>query len=708
MSRFLWNHLKGFRGLAALAVGLTFLAVGTDLLATFPFKFMLDKVIHHQEPSVPLVGGLLDHLDGLGSRTGLQDSETHTQLGVIAFSMLLLAVLGAVGALVSYLQLLIASFVGLRLSERLRNRLFAHLERLPLEWHGRQRTGDLVQRLTGNVADIEKLVTDGLVDLLGGILTLVGIVVVMLSINWQFTLLTMSVMPPLFAVVVLYTGSIKRASKKTSKATGQVAEIASEDLGAITELKAFTLEQRAATHFGEFVQRQRRHGFRAGRKQAEFAPLVLVLVAFSNVVLISVGAWIAAGHGHSFGFLGLTVPAGSITVGGLTIFLLYSKRLYQPMRDLSKLANLASSAGSGAERIQEVLDVPLEKGEPRVAYAGPERLRGEIDFRGVVFGYDDRRPVLVDVELNIAAGRRVALVGLSGSGKTTLVKLVPRFYDVWGGSIAIDGVDVRDIPLDQLRSNVSLVLQDSVLFEGTIRENIALGRPDATDDQIIDAARKAYVHDMIAALPDGYESRVREQGKNFSGGQRQRLAIARAILRDAPILILDEPTASLDVEAEGEVMRALDTLVAGRTVLMISHRLSTLGQVDEIIVLDNGRIVEQGSYRELKAYGGVFARLLEEQSRYSADRASDAPPVVEQPAPPVVRRRPVVPALDMAGSATILTLPIHPPAEPVASAGLAPWQRLLQGQASAASTDITDVNAPSYRFRRPANRHSAR
>ena len=217
-------------------------------------------------------------------------------------------------------------------------------------------------------------------------------------------------------------------------------------------------------------------------------------------------------------------------------------------------------------------------------------------------------------------GRRVALVGLSGSGKTTLAKLIPRFYDIWDGTISIDGVDTRNYPLETLRRNVSLVLQDSVLFEGTIRENIALGRDDAGDEEIITAARLAYIHDHIAALPNGYASQVREQGKNFSSGQRQRLAIARAILRDAPILILDEPTANLDVEAEGEVMRAIDRLVVGRTVLMISHRLSTLGNVDEIVVLQKGRIVERGTYSTLRAARGVFAGLLDEQSRYSAER----------------------------------------------------------------------------------------
>jgi ABC-type glutathione transport system ATPase component len=295
------------------------------------------------------------------------------------------------------------------------------------------------------------------------------------------------------------------------------------------------------------------------------------------------------------------------------------------MRDLSKLTNLASAAASGADRIQEVLDQAPEVADyqKNAPYNGPQKLRGAITFENVAFGYTKEYFVLKGINLHIPAGRKVALVGLSGGGKTTLVKLIPRFYEIQQGSVKIDGYDNRMYPLGVLRQNVSMVLQDSVLFEGTIRENIAIGKPGASEQEITEAAKKAQMHETIIGLPDGYDTAVREQGKNFSGGQRQRLAIARAILRDAPILILDEPTASLDVEAEAEVMHALDTLIVGRTVLMISHRLSTLGNVEEIIVLKDGRIVEQGSYKDLKRRGGVFATLLEEQNRYNAERTGD-------------------------------------------------------------------------------------
>ena len=654
--RFLITHLRGQRLRVTVAVAMTFGLVATDILSAFPLKFILDKVAHHQDPTFPLAGGLLGHLDSIGGRDELLSTEVHTQMSVILFSGVMFLALSVLNALMSHFQLRIAASTAQNLGRRLRTTVFAHLERLPLDWHGRQRTGDLVQRITGNVADIEKLVTDGLVDLLSGVLTLVGIVVVMALLSWQFTVVSMVIAPPLFIIVVRYTLAIKKAAKHTAKAAGQVAEVASEDLTAIAEVKGFTLEEREEENFANHAERQRAAGARGGRLQSEFSPLVVTLLAIGNAALITVGGWIAAGHGHRFGLGFLTVPEGAVTIGSLTVFLAYSKLLYQPMKNLSKLMNLTSSAASGAERLQEILDEIPEMVEPVRVYRGGERLRGEVTLRDVVFGYEGGEQVLKGVDLHVPAGRRIALVGLSGSGKTTLVKLIPRFFEAWAGEVLVDGVDVEDYPLDLLRDNISLVLQESVLFEGTVRENIALGRPYATDEEVAEAARKAHIHDTIMALPGAYDARVREGGKNFSGGQRQRLAIARAILRDAPILILDEPTASLDVEAEAEVMRALQTLVRGRTVLMISHRLSTLGSVDEIVVLDQGRIVEQGSYAALRRGGGVFARMLEEQNRFSAGAGRDRTGV-----------HTAVPAGGADSSQTRI-LP-HPPA----------WRRLIEG-----------------------------
>ena len=614
--RFLSNQLRGYRLLLLLSMGMAVIQVTTEILAAFPLKFILDKVVDHIEPGWPWAN-LISLFDSLGTKQGLTSTEVHPLIAVIAFCSAMIITLAVFGALASYVQLYTATLVGQNVSAKLRRTTFEHILRLPLDWHGQKKSGDLVQRITGNVADVEKLIIDGLVDLLAGFLTLVGMVWVLLSLNSGFTLLSIGIIPALFVVVWSYTKRIKTAAKSAANAAGLVAGVATEDIRAIAEVKAFTLEDREAAHFQTYVQRYRASAVQAGRMQAEFRPLVAFVLAVSLFTVVGVGSFVATGH--TFQLWLLTIGAGTLTLGTLTVFLHYLKQLYQPMRDLSKLMYLATNAMAGAARIQEVLDQPVEVVPGPTIVLRTGRLRGALRYEDAVFGYIPELPVIRGVNLAVEPGQKLALVGLSGSGKTTLVKLIPRFHDLWSGKILVDGVENRDYPLAELRNSVSFVLQDSVLFEGTIRDNIALGRPDATDRQIIQAAREAHIHETILGLPGGYDAYVREQGKNLSSGQRQRLAIARAMLRDTPILILDEPTASLDVEAEGEVMRALDRLVHGRTVIMISHRLSTLGHVDEIAVLDGGVVLERGDYATLKASNGKFAWLLEEQRRFSPE-----------------------------------------------------------------------------------------
>src|SRR5579859_2622315 len=611
MVKFLFRNLKGYRFLVVLALTMAFTQVLAALFTSFPLKFILDKIAPPAgkspiDPDVafPFLGGLLNFFDHLGGGR-IPPGQHHSVIGVILFSATAIIVLGVINAILQYTELFLVSYIAQNLTARLRKQLFGHLERLSLDWHGKQKKGDLVQRITGNIADIEKLVTDGMVDLLTGFLTIVGVIIIMLLVNAEFTVLSLVILPALILVVFGYTKGIKAASKKASKAAGQVASVATEDIGNITVLKAFTLEDREAMRFQKYVGKNREAGLRAGGLQAQFTPIVAILVAIGTAIIVGVGSSVASGQ--TFNFLFLHIAGGAVGFGTLTVFLSFLGQLYQPLRDLSKLTNIATAAGAGAERIQEVLDAAPEVVDTEAKYYGPTQLKGDIQFDNVIFSYSPNRPVLKGINLHIPAGKRVALVGLSGGGKTTLVKLISRFYEIQDGSVRIDGVDNRKYPLGILRQNVSMVLQDNVLFEGTIRENIEIGKPGASMEEIIEAAKRAYVHDTIMSMPDGYETEVREQGKNFSGGQRQRLAIARAVLRNGPILILDEPTAALDVEAEAEVMHALDTLVKGRTVLMISHRLSTLGNVDEIIVLKDGRIVEQGTFKELKRKGGIFS-----------------------------------------------------------------------------------------------------
>ncbi len=645
--KFLYRNLKGYRFLVVIAILMIIIQVGSDILSAYSIKLIVSKVSNQgNDPACqfPFLDGPLSLFDSPMFDPSLQPatpgqpqkpppispcplsvaqgvSTHHTVIGVIIFSLIMLIVFSTLSAVLGYIELFLASTIAQNLTSRLRRQLFEHLQRLSLDWHGKQKKGDLVQRVTGNITDIEKLVTDGLVDLLAGSFLIAGLAIIMFSTNWQYALLSLAIVPALSMIVLTYTKSIKAASKKAAKAEGQVANVATEDIGALTVVKVFTREDREAMRFGKYVGKKREAGLRASGLQAQFTPIVAILVALGTALVVGVGAYVAASNTFNVGFF--TIQADAVDIGTLVVFLTYLKMFYQPIRDLSKLTNLASSAASGAERIQEVLDQAPEVTENTAPYYGPQKFKGEIQFENVVFGYTPERPILKGINLHIPAGRKVALVGLSGGGKTTLVKLIPRFYQIQQGSVKIDGADNRLYPLSVLRQNVSMVLQDSVLFEGTIRENIEIGRPGASMEEIVEAAKQAHIHDTIMDMPDKYDTMVREQGKNFSGGQRQRLAIARAILRDAPILILDEPTASLDVEAEAEVMRALDQLVVNRTVLMISHRLSTLGSVDEIIVLKDGRIIEQGTFKELKRSNGVFAGLLDEQNRYNVEREGE-------------------------------------------------------------------------------------
>jgi ATP-binding cassette subfamily B protein len=615
---FLFQNLKGERFWVVLAALLTIIQVGSELLLAFPLKLILDKVISHKNPSIPIAEGTLTFLDQFGTSTNLKPGEVHTQLSVILFSVGLLIILSLINSVVTYIQNSIASIVGKNLTARLRKQLFDQLQRLTLDWHNRQKKGDIVQRIIGDVASLERLITDGLIEFVSGILTVVGITVLVVLLSLQFTLLFLVVVPILFVIVYTYLRRISLAVRKAVMAASDVANVATEDVAAITLIKGFAIEDRESMRFTHYVSQVRDDSVSAGELQAQITPIVTFLLSFATAVIIGIGTFVATGNTFTLGFF--TIPANAITIGTLTIFLTYLSKLYAPVRSVSRLANLGITAATGAERIQEVFDQMPEVSETTAPYSGPMRLKGEICCQSVVFGYTLDRPVLAGIDLRIPAGRKIGIVGLSGGGKTTLIKLLPRFYEIQQGSITIDGLDHRLYPLTVLRQNISLVLQESILFEGTIRDNIALGRPDATDEEIMDAARKAYIHNTIMTLPDGYNTQVREQGMNFSGGQRQRLAIARAILRDAPILILDEPTASLDVEAEVEVTRALDQLVVGRTVLVVSHRLSTLGNVDEIIVLKDGRITERGTFQELKRLGGLFSGFLAEQNRYNLDR----------------------------------------------------------------------------------------
>jgi ATP-binding cassette subfamily B protein len=610
--RFLFRNLAGYRFLVVIAIIMTIAQVGADILSAYPLKYIVDKLKDHTDPNFTGAGPLLTFFERFGDHT----------TAVIMLSIAIMLVLGMVSGVMSLVEISLATFIAKNLTARLSKRLFDHLQRLPVEWHSKNEQGDLVQRITGNMADIDKFVADGMVEAFGGVLTFIGVIVFMwYTTNLSFTLLSVAILPLLIAIGFKYTGRIKAATKKEKKAEGQVAGVANETMSKIMEIKAFTLERFIYGHFTARADEKLQAGRRAGGLQAQFTPLVNVMLVLGTAMIVGIGALVInSPKGITLGFI--NIPRTVITVGTLVALIPLLTKLYQPIKDFSKLPIIATSASSAAERIQEVLDGKIEALEIPDDYRGPHRLMGNITYEDIFFCYSfPGPPILKGITLNIKAGEKVALVGLSGSGKTTLTNLLPRFYEVppgWG-KLQIDGVDISKYPLTVVRENISVVLQESILFDGTIRENIKIGRPQASDAEMCRAAEQACIHDTIMKKPNGYDERIINQGKNLSGGQRQRIAIARAILRDAPIIIMDEPTASLDVEAEAEVMRALDGLAEGRTVLMITHRLSTVGKVDKIVVLKDGRIAEQGTYSELKKKEGVFANLLKVQNVYDMD-----------------------------------------------------------------------------------------
>src|SRR5437870_570801 len=426
--KFLFRNMKGLRGLVLLAVIITVLQVSSDIFAAFPLKFIPSKVQNiGNDPKclfpfldpieslfdIPQIDPSLQPDPNLPpnpppeAQCPVNPNDVHAQIvlvshstvGVIVFSVLMLVIFGLLSALLAFLDLYLAAYIGQHLTARLRNQLFDHLQRLSLDWHGKQKKGDLVQRVTGNIADIEKLVTDGLVDLLAGVLTLVGVVSVMLSISPLYTLISLAIAPALFMIVLGYTKNIKAAAKQAAKATGQVSDVATEDINALTVIKVFTREEKEAIRFGGFVDKNRRAGLRAGGLQAQFTPIVSFLVILGTATVIGVGGFVAAGNEFHIGFI--TIPPFNVDIGTLVLFLIFLRLLYQPFRDLSKLTTLAGSAASGIERIEEVLDQAPEVVDSQAPYYGPTKLRGEVSFDNVIFGYVPGRPVLKGINLQI-------------------------------------------------------------------------------------------------------------------------------------------------------------------------------------------------------------------------------------------------------------------------------------------------------------------
>lgn len=493
----------------------------------------------------------------------------------------------------SFGQEYLMSYVAQRVIFDLRSRLWRHLSRLSLSFFTKEKGGDIISRLTNDISLIEQTLTYAVVDFVIRAVTVIGIIAFIFYINWELSLISISLLPLTAFLIEKYSKKMRRLGRQIQDSLSSLTSIISEVIGAIKVVKAFATSDKEVERFEEANIRSLKASLKGAKLRAMLSPTVEMVAAASTIFLLWYG--------------GRKVIEGRLTPGELVAFLGYVAMIVTPLKGLSTVFSRLQQALAAADRIFEFMEIPPEVSEDVNAIDMPD-IKGEVEFRCVSFSYDEE-PILKEINLKVKPGEIVGVVGPSGSGKTTLVDLIPRFYDPTKGAILIDGIDIRKVKLDSLRRQIGIVSQETVLFATTIRENIAYGKPDATLEEIVEAAKVANAHDFIMKLPNGYDTMVGERGVTLSGGERQRIAIARAILGNPKILIFDEATSALDSESERLVQEALERVMKGKTTFFVAHRLSTLRCADRIVVLNDGRIVEEGSHEELLKKRGLYWRL---------------------------------------------------------------------------------------------------
>ena len=516
-------------------------------------------------------------------------------LALIAKLALVTLAIYVLRAFMQFVRSYAAHVAGWHVVADVRNEIYRHLQRLSLRFYEDKQTGQLMSRTVNDSDLLEQLVAHAIPDVMVNILMLIGVTAVLVSMSWPLALMSMIPIPFIILAMRGFGRFVRPAFRQRQVQLGELNAALNDNISGIREIQAFTREDSEADRIWGRIARYRDSLLRALRLMAVFHPSIEFAASLGTVVLIYFGGKLVLNH---------TLP-----VADLVAYFLYLGLLYQPVQALGNVWESIQQAMAGADRIAELLEQEPDVAERTDAVEFPGRAKGAIRFQNVSFKYAVGDVVLQNIDLDVGPGSVVALVGPTGVGKTTLSMLIPRFYDVTEGSITLDGHDVRDLTLESLRQQTSIVLQEVFLFHGTVRENILFGRPGATDEKMIEAARVANAHDFISELSDGYNTMIGERGVKLSGGQRQRLAIARAVLKDAPILILDEATSSVDTETELLIQQALERLMRSRTTVVIAHRLSTIRKADQIVVLQDGRIVERGAHEELMASGGLYQYL---------------------------------------------------------------------------------------------------
>jgi ABC-type multidrug transport system fused ATPase/permease subunit len=589
MVRLMRDLLRPYRRVLVLILAMMLVQTAMTLAAPWPLKIVIDNVAIHPKSLpqwmadwlLPIVGGESSNLTTLRLRIALL-------AGIITL------VIAVVSGVASYVANYFTESVGQWVANDLRMRTYHHLHRLSLGYYDSHQVGSILSTITDDVETIQDFASGSTLDMVIDIFTIGGMLGVMLWLRWDFALIAVAVTPFLLLFVSRIKKAVKKATREVRKRQADIVATVEQGLESVRVVEAFGRQDLEEQKLGQLSKDTVAAALRARRVKALLSPMVAAVVALCTGFVLWRGSAL--------------IVAGVMTAGTLTVFLTYLTKFFKPVQDLAQMTNTIAQVSVGIERVRAILDADTVIPE-RDDAMDPPPFRGEIAFEHVAFGYRPAEPVLRDVSFTIKPGQLVGVVGRTGSGKSTVVSLVPRFYDPSSGRITIDGIDVRDYKLQGLRNHIGFVLQDTVLFRGTVRDNIAYGHPGATEDEIVHAARLANADEFITRMPHGYDSPVGERGLTLSGGQRQRIGIARALIRNNPILILDEPTAALDTESEELVMQALERLMKGRTVVCIAHRLSTIRDADKIIVVNDGVVVEEGNHEQLLALGGVYAEL---------------------------------------------------------------------------------------------------